>query len=447
MKRLAAVLLGGLLACAPLAPAAAAPAVETRIVDITGTDVFHMSPAPWISGRLVTAAGEPVAGAEVRIEHPVGEDADQATGTTGADGSFSIRDDRGPRPQPETIEPYSFDGVYRARFLGTAEHAGSHADVAVDDGRLGTRLTLDPPPEGPYTVGETVPVTGTLELEQPDGTWGRPASAYVRVITASFGGGVDTNGANVADGRFSYDLPVINERREGDGWDGGTFFGAIYDGGSDHAYQRAIWGSLGPVVSDTVTVEVGPTVLGLPARIGVHAESPDGTPLAGLPVEVDALVGGRPSREATGTTDAQGDYTVEAPVWTEYQGYRVTVLGSTALPVTVPVTVSHFIDITGLAAPAKVRKGVPFTISGTVETLAGADQRIPYAGSTVTLAWSVNRRTWHHHSTQVVGLDGAFAFQPTAVRTAYWRLTAAGDDTRSGQASTPVTRIFRVKTR
>src|SRR5438128_1459171 len=112
MRKLVTALLGvALLGSVPL-PAHAAAGTETRIVDLTGTSVFHMSPAPWISGRLVTAAGDPVAGVQVRIEHPGGPAANFATGTTGADGTFSVRDDTGPRPYPETTAPYVFDGRY-----------------------------------------------------------------------------------------------------------------------------------------------------------------------------------------------------------------------------------------------------------------------------------------------------------------------------------------------
>lgn len=284
MKRAMAMVLGFVLACLALAPgqAFAAPGIETRIVDLAGSGLQQSSPQPWISGKLRTAAGDPVAAAQVRIEHPLGEpESAQATGTTGADGSFDIGDFTGPAPWPPTTEPYAFDGRYRAHFAGTEEYAASSAEVILESDKRATRLTLDTPAAGPYAVGSTLTVSGTLELEQEDGTWARPASAQVGVITSAYGDGTNSGSAQVVDGRFTYDLTILNEVDEGAGADGGPFLGAIYDGGSDNDYQRVIWGPLRPVVSDRVTVEVSPPVLGKNATIRVHAESPDGTPLAG----------------------------------------------------------------------------------------------------------------------------------------------------------------------
>lgn len=200
---MAVLALAGGLAAAAATPSRAASRVPT-VMTLAPVPVTYPALQATVSGTLMTQAtssspAQPVPGEQITIRDGIGclgQAKVVGTATTGADGSFSVT----------LTVPGA--GSFWANFGGDASYApaGTSTNAAPVD--MPTQITLDPLPPV-ITAYSTVHVTGTVQVQAPDGTWLPAPCAWVSVQAAN---AVEASAQTRPDGTFADSLLVTGAR-------------------------------------------------------------------------------------------------------------------------------------------------------------------------------------------------------------------------------------------
>jgi hypothetical protein len=176
------------------APASAADqTVTTTLADLAATEVSYGNMQTTISGHLlVYGSSTPLAGRTIdfQIAGLDNKRIELGTATTGTDGGYSF-----------TTTVPELGHVYAA-FAGDAADAKASGFTYLDPIPSPTRVTLDPLP-ATITAETWQTVTGTVEIQTPDGTWIPATDAYV-IIQGQ--GGSYGHGRADADGHYRTSL-------------------------------------------------------------------------------------------------------------------------------------------------------------------------------------------------------------------------------------------------
>jgi hypothetical protein len=166
-------------AAAPAQASTPKPAPALTSITIAPVPVSYPSLHAVISGILQTQAtattsAEPVPGEQVSLYYfggcPGRHATLVATATTAADGSFTA----------SASLPLSGAGVIYAEFAGDAGYAAVTASRVDSPVLMPTRITLDPLP-ATVTAYSPITVTGSVQVQQPGGTWLPADCAYVAI--------------------------------------------------------------------------------------------------------------------------------------------------------------------------------------------------------------------------------------------------------------------------
>lgn len=178
--------------------------VQAKAAGTPTPTMIKFSPLPVTYGSVSTLRGVletlgstavPVAGKTIQITLHEADGTSVVLGqpTTGADGAFSVT----------TTLPRL--GMITADFAGDSGFGSFHQSEFPTATLLPTRVTMDAP-QAPLAGLSMTTVTGTVQMQTPDGTWVPAPDALVRVAVQ--GRGTNVHGRTDANGRFSHALWV-----------------------------------------------------------------------------------------------------------------------------------------------------------------------------------------------------------------------------------------------
>jgi hypothetical protein len=394
-------------AAAPREPAAAAATSLT----LAPVPVSYPGLQATITGTLeVQGTGQPIPGQviSVRFSGCPGPGVSIGTATTGTDGSFTLT----------TTLPGA--GYIYATFAGDTTHAAVTTEIPTTNADMPTRVTLDPLPN-PVTAFSMIQVTGSVQVQQPDGTWIPAVCAPVTIHGHTYPTSIFTE--TRADGTYTAYLSVD---------DTGPFQASV-GGPSQYAFTE-------PAQSATQSPAVNP------AATQVAGFAPAATPEIaqdGLSFTAQGLV---QSTAFGGTTWTLASPSLPAQLWFQPQGSATWTLmaagplfgnppfagipgylpdgqpaeGSWQIR-TLPTDVFQATQSPIITVPVKVRtwiNGAAITtgrrhhhFTGTLDDQPAAG---PLAGQQIRLYYRLpGTRRWHYLTTTSTNTAGRFSFPLT----------------------------------